>query len=741
MEDTSIHLPSESNEESQTKMPTLKSSRRTNKPSDATRTPPSVTRASQGKGAILDFGEFNLPPRPTPDVIDIPDSDDDDDSHIEHTDGKEYNFSSDDDEEEDDEDTPSGPRLGALPPMFYRLNPPTRPTTEQGKIPIAQVKAEAATHPIAERQIVHVYLLSVIHIKADMPDWPGLMKIYDFLHYKVGSNATILVLPSKRRGGDENPIITRWNKSTNRSIFPIYFQGYTIPKTPLSATAEKKANTAAKNKTDSAIAKAGRILKVRVCVSLQVFQLTALEKAIKVNTDPQFHVDLDSLRSEFIERVGWITGSHKAMNRTHWAHFIKAQLTHLVGACYELRLEIEALSPPKGASGNEKFRQYNPKKGTDPIQMWAVYTGKPSSNGLCSSLHSLFHTTWQDKLFGQDMQFLPTSTADSPDGKATMWQAAKAWQDTTVVVKSFGLCHIHDRIVLPTIPGLPEPNSHSLAYYCRQVHQPGGPPLFRAIEETDVPTASDLLIHGHGPVVSFLVHKDDQRVAEMFAADVFNTLAYTNPRLQKAHVYRLGESYVPLAATQAVAEAEAAEALAALTLRVTGYAKDTTPYILDMPGTVSRATPKTTAPNPLDTSMTPPRSTKKQRVTGNAKHDYDFSTAESTAAVSSLTASESQRLIDLETQVKSLQEGAAPLATQDMGEMLKRVLTAMFPNQAAYTAAIFQNYGYSPDEPISPPRSPSQLTSPGTSYTMMDTDNPSIDEYHPTKQAEVDDDE
>jgi len=63
----------------------------------------------------------------------------------------------------------------------------------------------------------------------------------------------------------------------------------------------------------------------------------------------------------------------------------------------------------------------------------------------------------------------------------------------------------------------------------------------------------------------------------MFAADVFNTLAYTNPRLQKAHVYRLGETYVPLAATQAVAEAEAAEALAALTLRVTGYAKDIKP--------------------------------------------------------------------------------------------------------------------------------------------------------------------
>jgi hypothetical protein len=101
--------------------------------------------------------------------------------------------------------------------------------------------------------------------------------------------------------------------------------------------------------------------------------------------------------------------------------------------------------------------------------------------------------------------------------------------------------------------------SHSLAYYCRQVHQPGGPPLFRAVEEQESPTPSDLLIHGPGPVAYFLVHKDDKRVAEMFAADVYNTLVYTNPTLKAKHVYRLGSAYVPLAATQAVADAEAAE--------------------------------------------------------------------------------------------------------------------------------------------------------------------------------------
>ena len=135
MVDNPIYLPSKSNEESQTKMPTLKSSRRIN--TDATSNSLSVTRASQGTGAILDFGEFNLPPRPTPDVINIPDSDDDD-SHIEHT------SNSDDDEEDDEDDTPAGPRLvGALPPMFYRLNPPPQdllPTRAKSQWPKSKPK-------------------------------------------------------------------------------------------------------------------------------------------------------------------------------------------------------------------------------------------------------------------------------------------------------------------------------------------------------------------------------------------------------------------------------------------------------------------------------------------------------------------------------------------------------------------------------------------------------------------------
>ena len=63
MADTPIHLPSESKEDSQTRTSTPSSSRRSNKLSDATPTTLSVTRASQVKGAIREFGDTNLPHR------------------------------------------------------------------------------------------------------------------------------------------------------------------------------------------------------------------------------------------------------------------------------------------------------------------------------------------------------------------------------------------------------------------------------------------------------------------------------------------------------------------------------------------------------------------------------------------------------------------------------------------------------------------------------------------------------
>jgi hypothetical protein len=697
----------------------------------------SDTGAHQGKVAHI-FGEFNLPARPAPEVIDIDDSEEENENEQAH-DSDDNSIQAPNSNDEEETQT-NGPRLGALPPLFYRLHPPAKVNHTPDKIPLIQVKQEAATHSIEDQHYVHVYLQVSLHIKQNMPDWPGLMKVHDFLQYKVGSNTAIIVLPSKRRGGDENPIVNRWTHTTTRNIYPIYFQGYTIPRNPTSSAsaAKKEATTGKKEKP---VSKAATNLKVRVCISLQKFQLPSLIKAAALtNTDATCKITLDPIRHEIVEKIGWITGSHKVMNISHWEHYIQAQLSHFVGSSFDLRLQMDPLSAPRSASGNERFRQTNPKQGVDPIQMWGVYTGKPSAAGLSSALHSLFHTQWRGKVFGQDMQFLPTSTGDSLEGIATMWQAAKLWQDETIVVKSFGLHHIHDLIETYASDGTAS-TPHLLAYYCRKTHQPGAPPLFRAVESREIPTQADLLIHGHGPVAYFLVHKDDKRVAELFAADVYNTLAYTNSALKPKHVYRLGLDYVPLAAQQAVANAEAAEAFAALDLRVNGT-PDTKANILHR-DSASAASSKTTASNPLSTpTTTPQRHPKKQR---RVIFPFDSGETDSTAAASTLTASETQRLLDLEAEVLFLKSREAIYTAADMGTMLARVLTGMFPTQAHYTAAIFQDYGYiSSNHPAtpevnSPPLSPSQLTTPGTSASdsMMDTDTTLPDEYHPAKQAEV----
>jgi hypothetical protein len=211
--------------------------------------------------------------------------------------------------------------------------------------------------------------------------------------------------------------------------------------------------------------------------------------------------------------------------------------------------------------------------------------------------------------------------------------------------------HVHDLILLHDQESegrTPQTEPHSLAYYCRQIHQPGGPPLFRAVEERD-PTPSDILIHGTNPVVYFLIHKDNFRVAEQFAADVYNALAYTVNSLQPEHVYILGSDYVPIAATKAMVDAEAAEALAALNLRINGTPDTTTKQT--NPG--SAVSTKTTASNPLDTPVTSPqRTSKKPRVFGSSiPYDSSSDPRDSTTAVSSLTASEHQRIRELEEQV------------------------------------------------------------------------------------------
>jgi hypothetical protein len=726
----------------------------------------------------LPYLEFHLPPRPAQYVIDLAEDSEDNQSQTGNTNTDSHNIDTDNDDNHTDafvSDT--DPRIGSLPPSFAWPSPSSKEpaSTTPSKIPMTQVKMEAATHSLDDRQVVHIYLQVSIDIKPDAPDWPGLMKVYDFLHFRVGPNATILILPSRRRSGDENPILTRWTKATNRSIYPVYFQGYVIPKTPTSTAADKKKAKTKQNATTTSgdmattVELKGHTLNLRTCVSLYKFQIETLAKAASALQDQHMRLTIDPIRAEYVDKIGWLTGTHKFMNTAHWRHFIHTQLLAIAGSTYELRLQMDALTPPRSVTGNERYRQTHPKKGTDPIQMWGIYAARQSYAGLSSALHSLFHTNWQGKVFGQDMQFLPLSIGDSPDGLATMWTAAKTWQDSTYVVKSFGLRPIHDLILLHDQESegrTPQTEPHSLAYYCRQIHQPGGPPLFRAVEERD-PTPSDILIHGTNPVVYFLIHKDNFRVAEQFAADVYNALAYTVNSLQPEHVYILGSDYVPIAATKAMVDAEAAEALAALNLRINGTPDTTTKQT--NPG--SAVSTKTTASNPLDTPVTSPqRTSKKPRVFGSSiPYDSSSDPRDSTTAVSSLTASEHQRIRELEEQVQDLLESdrafsnprlqaleaqlqrmedayQRPSTTlEEFSGMLRRTMMEMFPSQAHFTSALFQDYDMS-DLPLDnntnlPPIIPPPHNPPGTSHEMMDTDNNSQDEYHSAKQAEMDGDE
>jgi hypothetical protein len=725
------------------------------------------------------FLEFNLPPRPGPDVIDIADDSEEDPSTEDHTNNNTEDPATTNNDEEDGEILAwtNETRIGSLPPSFSWFNNKTTDTSSTPhlkKIPMTQVKQEAATHSEDDRQVIHVYLQVSIEIKPDAPDWPGLMKVYDFLHFRVGPNASILVLPSRRKGGDENPILSRWTKATNRSIYSVYFQGYTLPKTPTSTAADKKKANKAKNTatahTDNVntVDTKGHTLHLRTCVSLHKFQLATLYTAATTLQDQYLRLSIDPIRAEFVDKIGWLTCTHKFMNLAHWRHFIHTQLLQIVGSTYEFRIQMDSLTPPRSVSGNERYRQTHPKNGVDPIQMWGIYAARQSFAGISSTLHSLFHTKWKGKVFGQDMQFLPVSIGDTPDGLATIWTAAKTWQDSTYVVKSFGLRHIHDLVPLQDHEAEEDTHTepHSLAHYCRQIHPPGGPPLFRAVEERDL-TPSDILLHGPGPVAYFLIHKDNLRVAEQFAADVYNALAYTVHSLKPEHVYIQGSNYVPIAATKATVEAEAAEALAALTLRING-----TPDTKALPRNPdSAASTKTTASNPLDTPVTTPqRSTKKPRMFGHSNTSAQLpSSRDTTTATSSLTASEHQRIRELEEQVQDLLESHSAhisdtrlqaLEAQvnrmedlyrghtqaDMGDMLKRIMMEMFPSQAHFTSALFQDYDMStvPNNTKTyittpPPLSPYH-TPPGTSHEMMDTDNNSQDEYHTAKQAEMEGD-
>jgi hypothetical protein len=455
---------------------------------------------------------------------------------------------------------------GTLPPVFYQfLNPATTPKTR----PILPSAKASPTPP--ENRSLHIYLTAKIVNKANTPDFAGLMRIFDFLHYQVGLNGErpqILVLPSKRKNGSENPIMTRWtNNQPSRQFYSLYFQGYVARKLPVStAEAKKKKGKDPKLPTATPTIKptgTPHTLKVRTCVSINRTQYNTLLAATAKTTNTSCAISVDTIRSEFVEKIGWITGSHRDMNRTHWEHFLMTHLAASVGKSFPFSLHMEAITPPGHIPKDARNRQLNPPRGVEPIQMWRVVTGKDSAQGLSTSLSTLFHDIWAGQVLGQHMHYIPTSASVTPDGISTMWAAAKEWQESTITVKSFGLKPLHDRIALGVFGEPPR----SLAFYLRHLHHAEGTPLFHAVEE-NAPTPSEIASHGAFPVVYLLVHKENKWMAEQIADDVHTALVYTNPLLTKTHLYREGASYVTAGDQKREAQVRAEAALAALTLQV-----------------------------------------------------------------------------------------------------------------------------------------------------------------------------
>jgi hypothetical protein len=193
MEDNSIHIPSSGPQDAKKRIAKIKFSStrnpktpKTNKKSDRFN---DTWCATQDK-RVANHGEFNLPPRPKQAVINIDNSDDDDKKNNENSSNGKDDKESDnnDDNDDDDDDSVASPLcLGKLPPIFYRFYPPT-PAKPTIKIPLVQVKLEAATHTamLIAKSSTSTFRLATIKIKADMPDWPGLMKVYNFLHFQPG---------------------------------------------------------------------------------------------------------------------------------------------------------------------------------------------------------------------------------------------------------------------------------------------------------------------------------------------------------------------------------------------------------------------------------------------------------------------------------------------------------------------------------------------------------------------------
>ena len=504
--------------------------------------------------SLASFGEFNLK---SPDVDDLVESDED--TLATQASNKKKAPTS-------VAATVTAIAQGTLPPLFYQfLNPAKTPNTR----PVLSSVKASPTAP--ENRSLHIYLTAEIVNKANTPDFAGLMRVFDFLNYQVGLNGErpqILVLPSKRKNGAENPITTRWtNNQPARQFYTLYFQGYVARKQPVStADAKKKRGNDPKLPTATPNTKPNgtpHTMNVRMCVSINRPQYNTLLAATAKTTNTSCAISVDTIRTEFVEKIGWITGSHRDMNRSHWEHFLTTHLAMSVGKSFPFTLHMEAITPPSHIHKDARNRQLNPPRGVEPIQMWRVVTGKDSAQGLSTSLSTLFHDIWAGQVLGQHMHYIPTSASVTPEGISTMWAAAKEWQESTITVKSFGLKPLHDRIALGVLGEPPR----SLAFYLRHLHHAEGRPLFHAVEEHD-PTPSEIASHGALPVVYLLVHKENRWMAEQIADDVYTALVYTNPLLTKTHLYRDGTSYVTMGDQKREMQVRAEAALAALTLQV-----------------------------------------------------------------------------------------------------------------------------------------------------------------------------
>jgi hypothetical protein len=106
---------------------------------------------------------------------------------------------------------------GKLPPEFYRQHVP------DSALPLISHPSAKPPPPTSaeDNTIVHLYVKATISIQVGMPDVAGLMKIHDLLEFQMEKQATIIVLPSKRRGGAEIPSLQGGRRKTPLDTFTL----------------------------------------------------------------------------------------------------------------------------------------------------------------------------------------------------------------------------------------------------------------------------------------------------------------------------------------------------------------------------------------------------------------------------------------------------------------------------------------------------------------------------------------